>query len=205
MISRWEEPMQKAGNDDTVVGRRSFLVQAGVAMFAMACRSVEKRIPIAAAETKGKGPTVTIVEFSDDGKRLRTVSVPRVVKSEDEWKKQLPPASFEVTRHAGTETAFTGALLEEHRKGVFRCICCDTALYDSSTKFESGTGWPSFWAPIAEENIVESTDKSYGMVRTEVSCRRCEAHLGHVFDDGPKPTGLRYCMNSVALRFAKAS
>jgi peptide-methionine (R)-S-oxide reductase len=127
------------------------------------------------------------------------------VKSEDEWKKQLPPASFEVTRHADTERPFTGALLEEHDKGVFRCICCDTALYDSSTKFESGTGWPSFWAPIAKENIVESTDDSLGMVRTEVRCRRCDAHLGHVFDDGPKPTGLRYCMNSVALRFAKAS
>jgi len=205
MISRREEPMQKAGNDDTVVGRRSFLVQVGVAMFAMACRAVEKRVPIAAAQSLGWDPTVTIVEFSDDGKRLRTVSVARIVKSEDEWKKQLPPASFEVTRHADTERPFTGALLEEHDKGVFRCICCDTALYDSSTKFESGTGWPSFWAPIAKENIVESTDDSLGMVRTEVRCRRCDAHLGHVFDDGPKPTGLRYCMNSVALRFAKAS
>jgi peptide-methionine (R)-S-oxide reductase len=205
MISRREEPMQKAGNDDTVVGRRSFLVQVGVAMFAMACRAVEKRVPLAAAQSLGGDPTVTIVEFSDDGKRLRTVSVARIVKSEDEWKKQLPPASFEVTRHADTERPFTGALLEEHDKGVFRCICCDTALYDSSTKFESGTGWPSFWAPIAKENIVESTDDSLGMVRTEVRCRRCDAHLGHVFDDGPKPTGLRYCMNSVALRFAKAS
>ena len=197
--------MQKAGNDDTVVGRRSFLVQVGVAMFAMACRAVEKRVPIATAASLSGDPTVTIVEFSDDGKRLRTVSVARIVKSEDEWKKQLPPASFEVTRHADTERPFTGALLEEHDKGVFRCICCDTALYDSSTKFESGTGWPSFWAPIAKENIVESTDDSLGMVRTEVRCRRCDAHLGHVFDDGPKPTGLRYCMNSVALRFAKAS
>jgi len=197
--------MQKAGNDDAVLGRRSFLAQAGVVMFAMACRAVEKRVPIAAAAAVSGDPTVTIVEFSDDGKRLRTVSVPRVVKSEEEWKKQLSSASFEVTRHAATETAFTGALLEEHDKGVFRCICCDTALYDSSTKFESGTGWPSFWAPIAKENIVESTDDSLGMVRTEVRCRRCDAHLGHVFDDGPKPTGLRYCMNSVALRFAKAS
>ncbi|HSE67372.1 MAG TPA: peptide-methionine (R)-S-oxide reductase MsrB [Gemmatimonadales bacterium] len=202
MSSRLEAAMR---DGDEVIGRRSFLVQAGVAMLGMACRSIEKRVPIAAAETPGKDPNVTIVEFSDDGKRLRTVSVPRVVKSEDEWKKELSPSSFEVTRHAATERPFTGPLLEEHRKGVFRCICCDTALYNSSTKFESGTGWPSFWAPIAEENIVESTDNSFGMVRTEVSCRRCEAHLGHVFDDGPKPTGLRYCMNSVALRFAKAS
>jgi peptide-methionine (R)-S-oxide reductase len=205
MIPRREASMPKAVNDDAVVGRRSFLVQAGVAMFAMACRAVEKRVPIAAAASLSGDPTVTIVEFSDDGKRLRTVSVPRVVKSEEEWKKQLSASSFEVTRHAGTERPFSGALLEEHGKGVFRCICCDTALYDSSTKFESGTGWPSFWAPIAKENIVESSDDSLGMVRTEVSCRRCDAHLGHVFDDGPKPTGLRYCMNSVALRFAKAS
>jgi peptide-methionine (R)-S-oxide reductase len=147
---------------------------------------------------------VSIVEFSDAGERVRKVSLPRVVKSEAEWKQQLSPASFEITRHAGTERPFTGALLNEHGKGVFRCICCDTALFNSNTKFESGTGWPSFWQPIAKENVVETTDSSYGMVRTAVSCRRCDAHLGHVFDDGPKPTGLRYCMNSVALRFAKA-
>jgi peptide-methionine (R)-S-oxide reductase len=130
--------------------------------------------------------------------------VPVIQKPEDEWKKELPHDSFEVTRHADTEMAFTGKLLNVHDKGVFRCICCDTALYNSNTKFESGTGWPSFWQPIAKENIVEITDNGFGMERTAVSCRRCEAHLGHVFDDGPKPTGLRYCMNSVAMRFAKA-
>lgn len=152
----------------------------------------------------GKPRMVRIVEFSDAGVRKDVVEVPRIVKSDEEWRKQLGLAAFNVTRKAGTEFAFSGALLNVHEKGVFRCICCDTALYSSDTKFESGTGWPSFWAPIAKENIEEITDTSFMEIRTAVSCRRCDAHLGHVFDDGPRPTGLRYCMNSVAMRFAKA-
>ncbi|MGB2673026.1 MAG: peptide-methionine (R)-S-oxide reductase MsrB [Candidatus Acidiferrum sp.] len=148
---------------------------------------------------------VTIVEFSDSGERKDKVSVERIIKTDDEWKKLLTPLSFEVTRHAATERAYTNENPNNHEKGIFRCICCDTALFDSATKFESGTGWPSFWAPIAKENIRETTDSSLGMVRTAVSCRLCDAHLGHVFEDGPKPTGLRYCMNSVAMRFAKAT
>jgi len=187
-----------------VISRRSLVMLGGVTLLGLSRRSLDRSLLGMLRPRLAGTRMVTIVEFSDDGKRLRTVTVPVVEKTEEEWKKQLSPASFEVTRHAGTEYAFSGDLLKVHDKGVFRCICCDTALFDSSTKFESGTGWPSFWAPIAKENIVETTDTSVGMIRTAVSCRRCDAHLGHVFDDGPKPTGLRYCMNSVAMRFAKA-
>jgi len=189
-------------------GRRSFLVGAGAAtagaMFVWAFGRNLLFVEAAPAPA-GAAQPVTIIGFKDDGTRTTKESVARVVKTDDEWRKQLSPLAFEVTRRAATERPFTGDLLNVHDKGVFRCICCDNALFDSSTKFESGTGWPSFYQPIAKENIIESVDMSLGMTRTAVSCRLCEAHLGHVFDDGPKPTGLRYCMNSVSMRFAKAS
>ena len=184
--------------------RRTFLAVSASAAAGFVLWSLRKpEVLLAAGGTEGARGEVTIIEFSDDGKRLKKARMAKVVKTEEEWKKLLSPNAFDITRHADTEMAFSGKYWNLHDKGLYRCVCCDNALFSSETKFESGTGWPSFWAPIAGENVRTERDTTLGMVRDAVNCTLCDAHLGHVFDDGPQPTGLRYCMNSASLKFVQ--
>ena len=162
-------------------------------------RQSSRTLPDPAAE--GSGPPVTIWLCSDKGEKTSKRTLRKIAKTDDEWRAELPSDVYSVTRRAATEFAFSNKLWNEHRLGIYRCVCCATALFWSGQKFDSDTGWPSFTAPIAEENIALRKDRTLAEIRTEVQCRKCDAHLGHLFEDGPLPGGLRYCLNSAALSF----
>jgi peptide-methionine (R)-S-oxide reductase len=174
---------------------RRFFISSSIAVGAFAALS---RLPFLTTSSQDRKTARNVPDNN-----IKARGIKKVVKTDAEWKSQLTPDQYDVLRHEGTEYAFSSPLNEMHDKGIFECAGCELPVFSSEQKFDSGTGWPSFWAPIKRENVIEQVDRSLGMTRTKVSCAQCDGHLGHVFDDGPKPTGLRYCMNGVALKFVK--
>lgn len=188
----------------TNVQRRRLLLGGAALAGTGLLAGLARRLPAGSTRDDEAPPgPVTIVVFDASGQRLGRRTVARVVKSAADWRAALTPAQFHILRESGTERAFTGQYVDKpEQAGIYRCRACGNALYDAATQFHSGTGWPSFWQPIAAINITEHVDRTFGMTRTGIRCTLCDGHLGHKFHDGPEPTGLRYCMNSVALAFA---
>ena len=191
-----------------IMNRRTILKITGLALLepllTAGCQRAEAVDAVAKPSTpsgKTEAQTVKVKVFNAKGELVGPIEMPKVVKTDEQWKAQLTADQYKIARAKGTERAFCGNLLDNHLKGVYSCVCCGLPLFSSEGKFNSGTGWPSFFQPVAAENVIEHVDSSYGMERREILCPRCEGHLGHVFDDGPRPTGLRYCTNSESLSF----